>query len=215
MIKVGTCGWGFLKGGLKEYIKKFNVVEVNYTFYRYPRDNTLKNWKQQVDKDFEFTIKANKRITHERKFRDVDEDVREMKKICKALDASILVFQTPTSFKDAEAIEDFLSKYEFEENIVMELRGFSKEQRKLLVKTYGIVDCTDILKEDPVKSKFLYTRLHGLGKSMYRYKYTEDDLKLLKKKVGRYKKGYVMFNNVYMYEDADHFNDLMKEKTNK
>jgi uncharacterized protein YecE (DUF72 family) len=212
MIKVGTCGWGFLKGGLKEYAKRFRVVEVNYTFYRYPRKSTLERWRKTVSNDFEFTVKAHKDITHRKQFENVEEEIRKLKEICEILDARVILFQTPKSFRDSSKVREFLEKYEFEENVVMELRGFTKEQREDLVKKYGIIDCTDLLKEDPIKSKFLYTRLHGLGTKMYRYKYTEQDLLKLKEKVKAWKEGYVMFNNIYMYEDAEQFLKLLSMK---
>ncbi len=205
MIKVGTCGWGFLKGGLKEYVTKFRVVEVNYTFYRYPRKSTLEKWRKIVGNDFEFTVKAHRDITHRKQFENVEEEVRKLKEICGALDAHVVVFQTPKSFRNFDRVCKFLEEYEFEEDVVMELRGFTKEQREGLVKNYRVVDCTDILKEEPIKSKFLYTRLHGLGTRMYHYKYTKQDLLKLKEKVEAWKEGYVMFNNIYMYEDAEQF----------
>ncbi len=209
MIKVGTCGWGFLKGGLKEYAKMFRVVEVNYTFYRYPRKSTLERWREIVGSDFEFTVKAHKDITHKKQFENVEDEIHKLKEICNTLNANIILFQTPKSFQNFNRVYKFLENHEFEENIVMELRGFTKEQREELVKEFGIIDCTDILRETPVKSRFLYTRLHGLGKRMYHYKYTEDDLKLLKEKVKKYRKGYVMFNNIHMYEDAKRFSEIL------
>jgi len=33
MIKVGTCGWGFFKGGFRAFIQKFSLVEVQHTLF--------------------------------------------------------------------------------------------------------------------------------------------------------------------------------------
>lgn len=49
---------------LNEYSKLFNSVEINNTFYRIPRRETVKNWAKQVPKDFKFAIKFPQSITH-------------------------------------------------------------------------------------------------------------------------------------------------------
>ena len=53
-----------------------------------------------------------------------------------------------------------------------------------------------------------YYRLHG--RNGYRYKYTADDLALLKDRAREKKDCYVLFNNVHMYEDAAAFNELVR-----
>ncbi len=64
MIKIGCCGWGFFKGGLSAYSKKFSVVESQQTFYRLPMPKTAQRWREEVPTDFEFTCKAFQAITH-------------------------------------------------------------------------------------------------------------------------------------------------------
>lgn len=54
---------------LEEYCTHFNTVEVNSSFYRIPSIATLEKWKNQATKNFLFTIKAPKKITHEKTFR--------------------------------------------------------------------------------------------------------------------------------------------------
>ncbi|MCS7369608.1 MAG: DUF72 domain-containing protein, partial [archaeon GBS-70-058] len=62
----------------------------------------------------------------------------------------------------------------------------------------------------------LYFRLHGIGggEVNYRYKYTDEDLSKLKDMIMDYNvqgayEFYVMFNNVYMVEDALKFKSLI------
>jgi len=51
-----------------------------------------------------------------------------------------------------------------------------------------------------------YYRLHGFD---YKHKYTDEELeKLLRMS----RKGYVMFNNIHMLDDALRFKKLLKEK---
>jgi uncharacterized protein YecE (DUF72 family) len=74
---VGTSGWQYPEwlgkfypeklrksDMLRYYAERFNSVEVNYTFNRLPTEKVLKNWTAQTPKNFRFTLKAHKAITH-------------------------------------------------------------------------------------------------------------------------------------------------------
>lgn len=75
MLYLGTMGWSYGFWGiyppdmksiqyLNAYSKQFNSVEINNTFYRIPKIETVKNWAEQVPKDFRFAIKFPQSITH-------------------------------------------------------------------------------------------------------------------------------------------------------
>jgi uncharacterized protein YecE (DUF72 family) len=65
MVKVGCCGFPINK---KEYFKKFSLVELQSTFYEIPaKIETVKKWREEAPKDFEFTLKAFQVITHDSK----------------------------------------------------------------------------------------------------------------------------------------------------
>lgn len=63
-----------------------------------------------------------------------------------------------------------------------------------------MIHVVDPFKLRPVYGRIRYFRLHGIGG--YRYKYTEEDLIRLKGFVEQGKDAYIMFNNIYMNEDA-------------
>ena len=50
---------------LSYYSTKFNSVEVDFTYYRQPAPKTMEGMARKVPKDFRFTVKAHKTITHE------------------------------------------------------------------------------------------------------------------------------------------------------
>ncbi|MEB3780620.1 MAG: DUF72 domain-containing protein, partial [Desulfurococcales archaeon] len=52
--------------------------------------------------------------------------------------------------------------------------------------------------------EIVYIRLHGMGGEVnYKYKYTDEDLRLLTAKMEEYdRRTYIMFNNIHAYEDA-------------
>ncbi len=60
-VKVGCCGF---PGGMRGYFSRFEVVEVQQTFYQPPRMETALRWRREAQADFEFVIKAWQLITH-------------------------------------------------------------------------------------------------------------------------------------------------------
>jgi uncharacterized protein YecE (DUF72 family) len=83
----------------------------------------------------------------------------------------------------------------------------------------GIVHVADLLSRDPASSvRFVYCRLHGLGNREvnYAYRYTDNDLKQLARKLWSIEKqgcqeAYILFNNVTMFEDAKRFWKLISK----
>ncbi|MEM5836753.1 MAG: DUF72 domain-containing protein [Candidatus Aenigmatarchaeota archaeon] len=245
MIKVGCCGWGFFnsknflgskaknfKSILQAYSSIFPSVEVNSTFYKIPKIKTAEKWRKEVDeinKNFEFTVKANQTITHQAKFsKDSVETFNEMKEICKVLRAKILLFQSPASFKPEEEnlkrMEEFFRAIKREKLIlVWEPRGKWHEEPELLKKVckkFDLIECVDPFRNEPLhfgKEKIAYFRLHGFGStSIYNYDFSKKELEELKEKVFGLEKEveevWVMFNNTMMYKNALEFMNLIKEK---
>src|SRR6187397_1458452 len=83
-LRIGTSGWNYPAGkgtwngifypfpedrqrGFDElafYAERFNVVEVNSTFYGQPRTNVALGWARRTPADFEFTVKLYQKFTH-------------------------------------------------------------------------------------------------------------------------------------------------------
>ena len=55
---------------LSFYSSKFNTVEINMSFYKFPWPNTIKCWYNKTPDNFNFTFKANRQITHIKKLRN-------------------------------------------------------------------------------------------------------------------------------------------------
>jgi len=81
MIKVGCCGY---PTSAQRYYENFRVVELNKTFYQYPRISTVVGWRQKAPKDFEYTVKAHQDVSHKFKLKAEGVNVfNKMKQICK------------------------------------------------------------------------------------------------------------------------------------
>ena len=96
---------------LRFYGERFSTVEINNTFYRMPSEKVLSNWSTQVPDDFAFVLKVPRRITHEKKLKNVADDVAYLVKTAAALGKKRgpLLFQLPPFFrKDLAVLRDFL-----------------------------------------------------------------------------------------------------------
>ena len=76
-VLIGTSGWHYdswrgpfypaglpIKAQLQYYASQFETAELNGVFYRTPTPDAVRSWKEQTGKDFVFTWKASKFITH-------------------------------------------------------------------------------------------------------------------------------------------------------
>ncbi len=74
---VGTSAWNYKhwksvfyppeiasSNWLNYYVKYFNSVELNITFYRLVRKTTFQNWYKNTPKNFYFVAKGSRYITH-------------------------------------------------------------------------------------------------------------------------------------------------------
>src|SRR6478735_11839559 len=91
---------------LSYYATLFRSVEINYTFRKFPSQKVLTSWLQQTPEGFRFTLKANQRITHVRRLREVAGDVRAF-----MTDAAVLrerlgpvLFQCPPTVEYDESL---------------------------------------------------------------------------------------------------------------
>ncbi len=192
MIKVGCCGY---PTSMKEYCEKFQLAEINRTFYAYPKMSTVAGWREKAPSDSEFTVKAHQSISHKFRF-ELEPSIKafdQMKEICKTLKTRILLIQTPASLRPDKLIdaEKFFKKIGREGLVIVwENRGHAWEApsiREKLAETLQELDVphvTDPFRALPVyTSNVAYFRLHGLGKRLYYYQFTDEELKQLRELV--------------------------------
>jgi uncharacterized protein YecE (DUF72 family) len=124
-IRAGTSGWSYkewkgffypeklpAKDMLRYYSERFPTVEVNNTFYRMPNEATLLGWLSQVPEDFSFVLKASKRITHDKRLKEVEDSVQYLLRTSAALGARLgpFLIQLPPNFKkDLPRLKEFLA----------------------------------------------------------------------------------------------------------
>jgi len=93
------------------YAEHFSTVEINASYYRMPTAKIVTGWANATPDDFVFTLKAPRRITHDRRLRDIDEPLRVFCDVAQTLGdkLGVLFFQLPPNFaKDADRLAELL-----------------------------------------------------------------------------------------------------------
>ena len=101
---VGTGGWAYFqvpnKQSLKTYSELFHFVEVNSTFYEYPKLRYVEQWRKIVPAEFVFSVRCHQDLTHRIGLKPTNqafECIYKMKTYCTALQTPFLVLETPAS----------------------------------------------------------------------------------------------------------------------
>jgi uncharacterized protein YecE (DUF72 family) len=129
--------------------------------------------------------------------------------IASALNAAVLVFQCPASFRPSDQnlrnIEAFFRRVGACPHLMAwEPRGaWPPDLVRDLCARLSLIHCVDPFVADPVTTGVRYYRLHG--RAGCRYQYTDDELHALRAKAAMGGPAYVMFNNVWMKDDAARF----------
>ncbi len=245
-LKIGCCGFPVSR---KKYMKKFNVIELQNTFYNLPSTEWAIKLRKEAPENFEFIVKAWQVITHPSKsptwrrlkekpsgklenygwLKPTYENFEALDKvinIADKLNAKIIIFQTPASMpyntESIEWVKKFFEEITEKYNDILfgwEPRGEWNNNPRILKSilcNYGIIHVVDLFKRKPtcIPNGILYVRLHGLnGEINYKYKYTINDLEKLLTLINEleFNTGYIMFNNVYMYQDAKLLKQLAVE----
>jgi uncharacterized protein YecE (DUF72 family) len=117
---IGCSGWGYTawKGPfypsdiknskwLEFYSKVFDYVEIDSSFYNIPNIFMVKQWLKKTQEDFRFTAKFPKVITHDKRLKNVDNELQLFFKAIEPLcDKTLaLLIQLPPSIKIMEGLE--------------------------------------------------------------------------------------------------------------
>ena len=115
---------------LEHYASRLNCVEINYTFRRLPAAATLENWVKSTPATFRFACKANQRITHILRLKDVGAPLELFLRMIDPLRAARrlgpILFQLPPTVKyDLPLLNDFLALLPPDLRFSMEFRHVS------------------------------------------------------------------------------------------
>jgi uncharacterized protein YecE (DUF72 family) len=218
---IGTSGWTYddwsgtfypedVKGSerLAYYVRRFNTVEINATFYRLPTQPMLDAWNGRLPDGFHLAVKGSRVVTHLKKLANCEEAlavflgrVKQLKTLC------VILWQLPPSLhKDSDRLEQFLAALPHDVRHAVEFRHESwwdDEVAALLERhkaAFAAVSHPKLPDSIYPTADFLYLRFHGLGRQLYRYDYSRSELEGWVGRLKPHLKGralYAFFNNDY------------------
>lgn len=223
-VRVGTSGWQYddwdgsfypdqvaRKRWFEHYASVFPTVEINYSFYRLPRQSTAEGWHDRAPDRFRYAVKGSRYITHNLKLGDgtaeaIDNVTGRLAPLKAFL--GVWLWQLPPNLhRDVGRLERFLSLLPGGDHAVeFRHRSWFDDAVFDTLADHGAacVWVSDRQMPDvrPVTADFVYLRLHGLADDpddRYRYDYSRDELAPLADRladqVASGRDGWVFFNN--------------------
>jgi uncharacterized protein YecE (DUF72 family) len=217
-VFVGCSGWRYWKwrdsfyqgvpqnGWFGHYLKRFDTVEINASFYSWPTVAGVQSWRRQPGrKRFVYTVKACELITHVKKFKGTKTLVKDFGMIADILRDRIgcFLFQLPPSYRYTKIrLNDIVSQLDPARRNVVEFRHVSwwNEEVYRAFREAGIIFCScsgPRLPDELVRTADeVYVRLHG-PKRWYRHDYSNEELAIWadRIKASGATRAWVYFNN--------------------
>ncbi len=189
------------------YCERFNAIELNVTFYKFPRAEFLKKWYDRSPADFSFSVKAPRVITHFKKLQDSKRYLRDfytaLEKGLKEKTGTVL-YQFPPQFEfTQERLDLIVEMLNPAFTNVAEFRHPSwwTSQVYETFRNHRIVfaGMSHPTLPDPVliTHNILYYRMHGVP-HLYTSAYAQEDLEAIAAEIIRdenLKEAFVFFNN--------------------
>jgi uncharacterized protein YecE (DUF72 family) len=199
-IHVGTSGWSYdhwqgvlypegvpARARLDYYAARFRTVEVNSTYYRWPKEATFDSWRRRTPEDFLLTVKAPGLLTHvSRLFKPERWVERVARGFGRLRDKRgvLLVQLPPTLAYDRPRLAYFLGRVPEGLKVAFEFRhpSWHREEVFALLERSRAAYCVMSGARLPcvlrATAHFVYVRLHGPDhEHLYAGSYSDDDLR--------------------------------------
>ncbi|WP_193048093.1 DUF72 domain-containing protein [Mycolicibacterium baixiangningiae] len=199
MIRIGTSGWSYdhwtgvlypertpVAKRLGLYVAEFDTVELNASFYRWPRDATFEGWHRRLPEGFTMSVKAHRGLTHFRRLTTPEPWVERFERCWTALGdrrEALLVQLHPAIERDDALLDHFLTVMPDWIPVAMELRHASWDDPAvygLLERhraAYVVMSGAGLKCVPRATSDLVYLRMHGPSQdSLYAGSYPDDVL---------------------------------------
>ncbi len=218
---IGTSGWNYKhwekefypedikrKDWLNYYIQKFDTVELNSTFYKLPKREVFKNWKNKTPDNFIFSVKGSRFITHNKKLNDPKEFVSNFLKNANGLGrkVGVTLFQLPPNLNyNEEKLKNFVKILPKTKRFTIEFRNqtwWNENAIKILEENniaFCIFELGNVTSPKIISADFIYLRLHGPDEK-YKGSYDRSALSIWGK---NFKKWSKEGKDIYCYFDND------------
>jgi uncharacterized protein YecE (DUF72 family) len=199
-IRIGTSGWSYHHWAnvlyppglpsarrLARYVEVFNTVELNASFYRWPKDSTFAGWRDQLPAGFTMSVKAHRGLTHYRRLSSPEPWIERFERCWQALGdhhGALLVQLHQGQHRDDERLGAFLRSVPASIRVAVELRHPSWNDPavyRLLENhraAYVVMSGAGLSCIPRVTTDFVYIRMHGADQdAIYAGSYSNDELR--------------------------------------
>jgi len=193
---------------LAYYLRSFDTVELNNSFYKLPSDEAFETWRNATPPGFLFAVKGSRFITHNKKLKDPENALENLLPRAEKLGNKLgpILFQLPPKWRcNPERLEEFLRvlpakhKYAFEcrepswhcEEVLRILRRYNA--------AYCIYELAGFSTQNEITADWSYIRLHGPG-GKYQGSYSDESLGRWAAEILSWKD---QLQAVYLYFDND------------
>ena len=193
---------------LAYYLRSFDTVELNNSFYKLPSDEAFETWRNATPPGFLFAVKGSRFITHNKKLKDPENALENLLPRAEKLGNKLgpILFQLPPKWRcNPERLEEFLRvlpakhKYAFEfrepswhcEEVLRILRRYNA--------AYCIYELAGFSTQNEITADWSYIRLHGPG-GKYQGSYSDESLGRWAEEILSWKD---QLQAVYLYFDND------------
>ncbi len=199
-VLIGTSGWSYdhwvgvlypreasSLERLDAYTRRFQTVEINNTFYRWPKDEVFSTWHDRLPERFVVSAKASRGLTQFRKLNDPAPWLERMESGMRRLGEKrgVLLSQLPPHFgRDLDRLDHFLGVIPSGQRVAVEFRhpSWDTEETFAILERRGVAYCVTSGANLPcllrATARFVYVRLHGPDpQHLYAGSYSESDLR--------------------------------------
>jgi uncharacterized protein YecE (DUF72 family) len=221
-VSIGTSGWSYdhwdgvlyppgtpPRDRLAHYVRRFDTVELNASFYRWPRTATFASWRRRLPPGFGLSVKAPRGLTHAKRLYAPEVWVERLVSCWHELGdrrAVLLVQLHPAHERDDARLDFFLSLLPPWMRVAVEFRHPSWHVEEVfgLLERRGAAYCVMSGAQLPcilrATAPFVYVRMHGPDREhLYAGSYPESDLRWWADRIGEWSGAgrdvYVYFNN--------------------
>jgi uncharacterized protein YecE (DUF72 family) len=221
-IRIGTSGWHYkhwigryypkdIKPAamLAWYLRDFDTVEINNTFYRLPEESAFDTWRKSVPANFVFAVKGSRFITHMIKLKDPNRGIVNFVPRAKRLGKKLgpILWQLPPGWKvNVERLDEFLSTLPKRTRHAFEFRNQSWLTDAVLEvlhrhnAAFCIYELAGYQSPIEITADWTYVRLHGPTSSKYQGSYSDSQLNAWTKRIDAWKS---KLRAIYVYFDND------------
>ncbi len=219
---IGTSGWSYdhwehvlyppgtpRAGRLARCAEVFSTVELNASFYRWPRESTFAGWNRRLLPGFRMSVKAPRGLTHAKRLHAPETWVRRIAASLHELRdrrGVLLVQLAPTHARDDARLDWFLAALPDWVQVAVEFRHDSWVHPEVfaLLRRHGAAYCVMSGAGLPcvleATAPVVYVRLHGPDQHhLYAGSYSDADLAWWAERIREWDRSghevYAYFNN--------------------